>query len=69
MAKFKKPATFIKEEALYYETYDFVKKLMEDYPTGISAYFDEKKEFFRIDVTKCSQELRLKMLAEGFEEI
>ena len=45
MAKFRKPATFIKEDSLYSENYEFIKKLMNEHPKGITVYFDETKDF------------------------
>lgn len=69
MAKFRKPATFIKEDSLYSENYEFIKKLMNEHPKGINVYFDETKDFFRVDITYCTQALRLEMLGAGFEEI
>ena len=69
MAKFRKPATFIKEDSLYAENYDFIKKLMDEHPKGICVYFDEASSFFRVDIAHCNQALRLEMLGAGFEEI
>lgn len=69
MGKFKKTATFIKEDALYNEMFTFVNKLITEHPKGIQAQFEENNNIFRVDISHCDQKTRLEMLENGFEEI
>lgn len=69
MAKFKKSATFIREDDSYSDIYSFVRKIMEENNIELRAYFDENNSFFRVDIPKCNQKLKLQMLEKGFEEI